>query len=32
VTARGGFEVHGGARVFWAHTLMVQTPPGTGRP
>jgi len=32
VTARGGFEVHGGARVFWAHTLMVQTSPGTGRP
>ena len=32
VTARGGFEVHRGARVFWAHTLLVQTSPGTGRP
>lgn len=32
VAARGGFEVHGGARIFWAHTLIVQTSPGTGRP
>jgi hypothetical protein len=27
VTARGGFEVHDGVRVFWAHTLVVHTSP-----
>jgi len=27
VTARGGFEVHGGSRIFWAHTLTVHTSP-----
>jgi hypothetical protein len=32
VAARGGFEVHGGTRVFWAHTLVVQTSPRNGRP
>jgi hypothetical protein len=32
VTARGGFEVHRGARVFWAHTLVVHTPTGAGHP
>jgi hypothetical protein len=32
VAARGGFEVHAGTRVFWAHTLVVQTSPRSGRP
>ena len=27
VTARGGFEVHDGVRVFWAHTLVDHTSP-----
>jgi hypothetical protein len=27
VTAQGGFEVHNGVRVFWAHTLEVHTSP-----
>lgn len=27
VTARGGFEVHDGVRVFWAHSLVVHTSP-----
>ena len=27
VTARGGFEVHDGVRVFWAHTLIIHTSP-----
>jgi hypothetical protein len=29
ITALGGFEVREGIRVFWAHTLVVQTPPGS---
>ena len=28
VTAQGGFEVHDGVRVFWAHALVVHTSPG----
>jgi hypothetical protein len=27
ITAQGGFEVHDGVRVFWAHTLTVTTSP-----
>ena len=27
VTAQGGFEVHDGVRVFWAHSLTVHTSP-----
>jgi hypothetical protein len=27
VTARGGFQVVEGTRVFWAHTLLVHSPP-----
>ena len=30
ITALGGFEVREGIRVFWAHTLLVHTPPGSG--
>jgi len=32
VTARGGFEVRDGSRIFWAHTLIVQSSPNSGRP
>ena len=28
VTAQGGFEVHDGVRVFWAHALVDHTSPG----
>jgi hypothetical protein len=31
VTARGGFEVYDGVRVFWAHALVVHTSPTGGR-
>jgi hypothetical protein len=27
ITAQGGFEVHNGVRVFWAHALVVHTSP-----
>jgi hypothetical protein len=27
VTAKGGFQVVDGIRVFWAHTLLVHSPP-----